>query len=95
MQLFYCNVKKKKGFYFSKLQPWCHVPQDGLNYYSVYDISFNYVTGTTNPCMTDNTNLENTIQVTQLKWIDIYTSRTYVQKNYNLILLLQFRSSML
>ena len=84
MQLFYCNVKNKNGFYFSKLQPWCQkskVPQDVLKYYSVYDISFNYVTGTTKSHMTDNTSSENMTQVTQLKWIDIYTSITYVQKN--------------
>jgi hypothetical protein len=37
------------------------------------DISFNYVTGPTNSCMTDNTNPENT---TQLQWTDIYTFRT-------------------
>ena len=70
------------------------VPQDGLNYYSIYDISFNYVTGTTNSYMTDNTSLENTTKVTQLKWIDIYTSRTYIQKNHNLILLPELKRSM-
>ena len=45
--------------------------------------------------MTDNTSSENTTKVTQLKWIDIYTSRTYVQKKHNLILLQEFKKSML
>jgi hypothetical protein len=58
----------------------------------MYDISFSYATG--NSRMTDNANSESTTQFTQIQRIAIYTSTTYIKKNYN-FLLSEFKSGML